>query len=177
TIVVLSDHGHCLVSREIALNEILRRDGVYGKITAAECGHSAQIYLDGIGEEEAFSYLKTKVGDPSTGIERIFTKEELKARYGTFGDFSFMVESADHTQFSNAIGCDIEIETTVDDHHGVSTHGHMPEKSPKPIFLASGPQIAHRVIEEDSMLREAPTFLKIMGLPTTGYEEPFDIFC
>lgn len=176
-IIVLSDHGHMKVDREIALNEIFRRDGMYGKVTASECGHSAQIYLKDITEEEALTYLNTKVGDPAAGIERVFTKEELKACYGTFGAFSFMVESDNHTQFSNSVNCDIEIKTTIDDHHGVSTHGHMPEKAPKPIFLAAGPGIAHKTIEVESMLKEAPTFLKTMGITVPGYEEPLDIFC
>lgn len=176
TIVVLSDHGHMKVDREIALNEIFRRDGMYGKIVADECGHSAQIYLNGIEEREAYTYLLKKAEDPASGISEVLTKEELVRRYGTYGAFSFMVESDDRTQFSNEVGCDVEIQTTVDDHHGVSTHGHMPEKSPKPIFLAYGPGIAHKTIAEDSMLREAPTFLKIMGIEEAGYEKPLDIF-
>lgn len=177
TFVVLSDHGHMKVEREIALNEIFRRDGMEGKISANECGHSAQIYLNGIDEKTAQAYLSRKASAPDSGIERIFTKDELQSRYGIFGGFNFMVESDDRTQFSNAICCDIETKTTVDDHHGVSTHGHMPEKSPKPIFIASGRGIAHKIIDEDSMLKEAPTFLKILGIQAYGYEPPLDIFC
>lgn len=176
TFIVLSDHGHIKAEREIALNEIFRRDGLYGRIIADECGHSAEIYLNGINEEDALSYLTTKINDKASGIERIFTKEELKARYGTFGTFSFMVESDSYTQFSNNINCDIETKTKVDDHHGVSTHGHMPEKEPKPIFIANGPQIKRKTILEDSMLKEAPTFLKIMGIDPYLIGEPFDIF-
>ena len=176
--VVLSDHGHIRVDREIALNEIFRRDGMEGKLTADECGHSAQIYLEGITEEDALAYLKEKAKDSSCGIERVFGSQELKQHYGTFGNFSIMVESDDHTQFSNETYCAIERKITVDDHHGCSTHGHMPEKDPKPVFIASGPGIAHRLIEEDSMLREAPTFLKIMKTEAPSYmEEPLDIFC
>lgn len=175
--VVLSDHGHMKVDREIAINEVFRRDGMYGKITANECGHSAEIYICGINEESALKYLSEKASDPSIGIERIFTADELKFHYGTYGSFSFMIESDNHTQFSNKLFCDIETATTVDDHHGVSTHGHMPEKFPKPIFIAAGNGIVRTTIEEESMLKEAPTFLKIMGIEESGYEEPFDIFC
>lgn len=177
TFVVLSDHGHMKVDREIALNEIFRRDGMEGKISVNECGHSAQIYIKGIDEKTAHTYLAMKASDPKTGIGRIFTKDELRSRYGLFGDFSFMVESDDRTQFSNAVCCDIETRTTVDDHHGVSTHGHMPEKFPKPVFIASGAGIAHKIIDEESMLKEAPTFLKIFGIEASGYEAPLDIFC
>ncbi len=177
TFVVLSDHGHMKVEREIALNEIFRRDGMEGRISANECGHSAQIYLNGIDEKTAQAYLSRKVSDPDSGIERIFPKDELQSRYGIFGGFSFMVESDDRTQFSNAICCDVVTKTTVDDHHGVSTHGHMPEKSPKPVFIASGAGIAHKIIDEESMLKEASTFLKILGIEAPGYEPPLDIFC
>ncbi len=176
TFVVLSDHGHNGLDREIALNALFARDGMDGRLIADECGHSAQIYIKGISEQEAGEYLKEKTRDSASGIERVFTKEELKSRYGTFGDFSFMVESDDHTQFSNATGCDIETRLTVDDHHGYSTHGHMPEKFPKPIFMAAGPNIAHRTIEEASMLQEAPTFLKVLGIEAPGLEKPLDIF-
>ena len=174
--IVLSDHGHMKVEREIALNEIFRRDGMYGKIMANECGHSAEIYINGIEEESALSYLSEKALDSANGIERIFTSDELKSRYGIFGPFSFMVESDDHTQFSNAVHCMIETETDVDDHRGVSNHGHMPEKFPKPIFIAAGPSIAHKTIEEENMLKEAATFLKIMGIRENGYESSLDIF-
>lgn len=176
TFIVLSDHGHMKAEREIALNEIFRRDGLYGKIIADECGHSAEIYLNGITEKDALSYLRAKTKDKKTGIERIFTKDELKARYGIFGTFSFMVESDSYSQFSNNINCDIETKTKIDDHHGVSTHGHMPEKGPKPIFIANGPQIERKTIQEESMLKEAPTFLKIMGIDPKIMGEPFDIF-
>ena len=175
--IVLSDHGHMEVDREIALNELFRRDHMDGSLYADECGHSAQIYLNGISEESALAYLTEKSKDPSSGIERVFGKQELRKRYGTFGDFCIMVESDSHTQFSSDTGCDIERKITVDDHHGCSTHGHMPEKDPRPIFIASGPKIARRLIEEDSMLREAPTFLRIMGLEIpSGMERPLDIF-
>lgn len=172
--VVLSDHGHMKADREIALNEIFRRDGMYGRLVADECCHSAQIYAKDIDEDSALSYLESLVGSAS-GIERVFTAQELRELYGTFGDFSFMVESDDHTQFSNEIDCDIEKRLLVDDHHGHSTHGHMPEKGPKPLFIAAGPGIAHKSIENASMLKEAPTFLKIMGLEDPK-KESLDIF-
>ena len=175
--VVLSDHGHSAVDREIALNEMFRRDGLGGKIIADECGHSAQIYLNGISEKAALAYLQDITKDQSSGIERVFSKDELRDRYGTFGSFSIMIEGDDHTQFSNETDCEIERKITVDDHHGVSTHGNMPEKSPKPLFIASGPGIAHRSISEANMLQEASTFLKIMGLSNQDLEEPLDIFC
>ena len=57
-----------------------------------------------------------------------------------------------------------------------STHGHMPDKYPKPIFIAKGPGIAHKTLLEDSMLKEASTFLKAMGIDSNGFEEPLDIF-
>ncbi|MCF0238579.1 MAG: alkaline phosphatase family protein [Sphaerochaetaceae bacterium] len=174
--IVLSDHGHMSVTREIALNEIFRRDGMYGKLISDECCHSAQIYLNGISEKEALSYLEKIALDSNSGIEKVFKKDELKERYGTFGDFSFMVESDSQTQFSNEINCEIETDTTIDNHHGLSTHGHMPEKGPKPIFIAAGPSIAHKIVEEESMLKEAPTFLKLMGLKAPDFEEAFDIF-
>jgi hypothetical protein len=52
----------------------------------------------------------------------------------------------------------------------------MPEKFPKPIFMAAGPDIAHRTINEASMLQEAPTFLKMMGIEAPELEKPLEIF-
>ncbi|MDD7519089.1 MAG: ectonucleotide pyrophosphatase/phosphodiesterase [Dorea formicigenerans] len=171
TFIVLSDHGHERVEREIALNEVFLRDGLFGKLIAYECGHSAEIYLNGISQEDALSYLKSKVNEGLSGISKVFSKDELVKRYGTFGDFSIMVEGDDGIMFSNEIGTQI-----CKDSKEVSTHGHMPDKYPKPIFIAKGPGIAHKTILEDSMLKEASTFLKAMGIDSNGFEEPLDIF-
>jgi hypothetical protein len=65
----------------------------------------------------------------------------------------------------------------VDDHHGASIRGHMPEKAPKPIFIAFGPGIVHRLTPENSMLKKASAFLKILGNPLPGIFRMLEVFC
>lgn len=60
-----------------------------------------------IGKEDALSYLKSKVKEGSTGISKVFSKEELINPYGTFCDFSIMVEGDEGIMFSNEIGTEI----------------------------------------------------------------------
>ena len=60
-----------------------------------------------IGKEDAFSYLKSKVKEGSAGISKVFSKEELIKPYGTFCDFSIMVEGDEGIMFSNEIGTGI----------------------------------------------------------------------
>jgi hypothetical protein len=51
------------------------------------------------------------------------------------------------------------------------------KKAPKSIFIASGTGIAHRLMPENSMLKEAPAFLKILGIPFPESDRTFEVFC
>jgi hypothetical protein len=53
----------------------------------------------------------------------------------------------------------------------------MPEKAPKPIFIAFGPGIVHRLTPENSMLKKASAFLKILGNPLPGIFRMLEVFC
>ena len=69
-----------------------------------ECGHSAERYTQKSAKRMLFSYLKSKVKEGSAGISKVFSKEELIKPYGTFCDFSIMVEGDEGIMFSNKIG-------------------------------------------------------------------------
>ena len=58
----------------------------------------------------------------------------------------------------------------------MSTHGHMPEKGPQPIFLAMGPDFQKGMaIEKGEIINAAPTFAKVLGISLPDADgRPFD---
>ena len=48
---------------------------------------------------------------------------------------------------------------------GSSSHGHMPEKGPQPVFIGSGPSFrAGVIVPQGHILNHAPTLAKILGI-------------
>ncbi len=178
-IVVASDHGHLGVTRDVALNTLLARRGLLvhdeqGTITgwkarAHSCGLSAHIYLsdpcDASLHQEVASMLYALSADPESGISQVFTREEASRTHGLDGSFSFVVETDGNTQFSDSCLEPASRNLFVDDHHGSSSHGHLPHKGPQPVLLAMGPDIkAGTILSSCSILDEAPTFAHLLGL-------------
>ena len=100
------------------------------------------------------------------GFERVFTKEEVRERYGLDGDFSFVIETDGFTTFSDDWRRPVVRDLDTSDYRfGHSTHGHMPEKGPQPPFIGMGPSFAPGVVlEEGHILNHAPTFARILGV-------------
>ncbi len=174
--VILSDHGHLNYSRSVSPNVFLADKGYItldgnGKIAswrayAASCGLSSQVYLadktDTKLYNDVYCLLKKMAAEKIYGFERVFTVDEVRTRYGLYGEFSFVLETDGYTLFDESLTLPAVSNT---DCHTHSSHGHMPEKGPQPPFIAMGPSFKKGVvIENGSILNHAPTFAKILGI-------------
>ena len=177
--VVTSDHGHLPVDRDIALNVIFVRHGLIrlgkdGRVTSWKarshaCGLSAHIYLydraDAALKAEVASLLSSLIQNPDSGISDFFTLGEVQDLYQLSGDFSFVVETDGHSQFNDSYSGPVVRPLLVDDHHGSSSHGHLPYKGVQPLLLGMGPGFKQGVVlEQTSILNEGPTFAALLGL-------------
>ena len=182
-IVITSDHGQTPVDRVICPNIRMIEDGFVridenGKLVDWDAfimssAHSAQVFLkDNRDEKLKENVRKTlqKYRAEGLGIDRILEKEELKERYHLEGEFSFMIEGADGVTFSNNLTGPLCYSADNSDYkYSIATHGHMPEKGPKPAFIMKGPGIRkNMVIEGGNIVNEAPTLASILGLELPG---------
>ena len=179
-IVVMSDHGQLAITRVICPNVFLRDKGLIrtdeqGKLLdwdayVAGAGLSGQVYLsrpeDPQLKARVFQILNDMAEEGIYGFSEVLTEEEMKTRYGLYGDFSFCIETDGFTSFSEDLDRPaVRPLDTSDYRFGHATHGHMPEKGPQPPFLGMGPSFRKgAVLTEGSILDHAPTFAKILGL-------------
>ncbi len=179
-IVLLSDHGQLGIVRRVCPNVLLRDAGYIdadenGRVTswrafAHSCGLSSQVHLcdpeDEKLKKEIYDLLTKLAEDKLYGFERVFTKEEVKERYGLDGDFSFVLETDGYSAFSSEVVRPIVRELDTSDYrYGKGTHGHMPEKGPQPTIVVKGPSFKSGVvIENGDILNHAPTFAKVLGV-------------
>lgn len=175
--VVLSDHGQMDFDRYTRLNVLLQQGGfidlapdgsIYDwRAFSKSSGMSTAVFLSDPGhkalEERVYAYLQQLAEDERWGIEQVFTAQEAREQYGTYGTFSFIVESDGHTTFH-------------DDWHGKPScpveeikgyrakHGYRPEKGPQPIFLAAGPAFKPgAVLKNAHVTDEAPTLAAVLS--------------
>lgn len=178
--VVLSDHGQINITRVISPNVYLVDNGY---IKLDENGHvkewdayvhsagaSAQVYLSRPDDKEladgVYKLLLDMQNEGIYGFERVYTADEMKEKYGLFGDFSFVLETDGYTGFGENLTRPAVKECDVSDYrfsHG--THGHEPDKGPKPPFIAKGPSFKNGVvIPTGNILNHAPTLAAVLGL-------------
>ena len=174
--IILSDHGQMDFDRYTRLNVLLQRGGfidiapdgsVYDWRAFCKGGMSAPVFLSDPNYEPlkkaVHEYLLELAKDPRWGIEQVFTVEETKEIYGTYGTFSFMVEGDGHTTFTDDWHgeCSVPVEA-IEGYR--AKHGYRPEKGPQPIFLASGPAFKPgAVVENAHVIDEAPTLAAVLG--------------
>jgi len=178
-IVVLSDHGQMNFARKIKLNMILARGKLIdldsqGNVTgwkafAQSNGMSASIYLKDPDDKkvwgEVYDYLIMLCNQGVWGFEKVWTADEIKEKYGTWGKFSFIVETDGITAFSEGwTEPMVEPITYNNDHISNASHGYQPEKGPQPFFLCTGPAFKRRVMIPDAfIIDEAPTLARVLG--------------
>ena len=174
--IILSDHGQMDFDRYTRLNVLLQRGGfidiapdgsVYDWRAFCKGGMSAPVFLSDPNYEplkqQVYEYLLELAKDPQWGIEQVFTVEETKEIYGTYGTFSFMVEGDGHTTFTDDWHgeCSVPVEA-IEGYR--AKHGYRPEKGPQPIFLASGPAFKPgAVVANAHVIDEAPTLAAVLG--------------
>ena len=172
--VILSDHGHMNFDRVVRLNALLARGGfldiasdgsIYNwQAFAKSNGMSAQIHLkdkaDAKLRRDVYQYLQSLVKEGCWGIEQVFTEEETRELYGTFGPFAFTAESDGHTNF----GDEWAEPPLVPAGSKISTHGYRPEKGPQPVFMGRGPAFRPGAVLPRAGLEDiAPTLARILG--------------
>lgn len=187
-IMIVSDHGQMAVERLTCPNVYLREAGFIEvdeneQITNwdayfVEGGMMGYVYLSRPDDKELYNHVKKILEDMAEedtyGFERIFTKEEVKARYGLDGDFTFVVEGDGVTSFKEYWRGPLELGKVEADLYG--QHGHMPEKGFMPTAFACGPSIKKGVvIPNGNILDHAPTFAKILGVELPdAFGKPID---
>ena len=177
--ILCSDHGQRNNVRNMKLNVLLGRRGFLqtdeeGNITEwkARCvanGMSAYIFLHDRKDEktkaEVFDYLKELAADGVWGFNEVYTAEEIKEKYGTWGDFDFAVNTDGYSSFiESATGSPVGKHNFSDYRSGRATHGYFPEDGAQPVFVAAGPSFEPGAyIERADIIDEAPTIAHILG--------------
>lgn len=178
--VVLSDHGHLSITREICPNIYLKEKGLLqtdekGNLQnwdayVQEAGLSAHVYLknpaDSAVSERVYRVLLEMKENSLYGISSVYTAEEASQLHHLSGDFSFVLESDGFSAFSESCtGQYARPLSIAASPYGHSTHGHLPEKGPQPPFLCMGPAFQkHVVLPAGKIVDVAPTLAKAMGL-------------
>ena len=140
-VFIIGDHGHRPQARPLSIPA----EGMVVHPT----GMSAEIYLDGMGEDEAVSYLRGV-----DGVGRVYGKDELSCLHLP-ASFDIFVVADDGCAFS-ATG-----KVTP------SGHGYAGDDGPYPPFIAYGLPQAFRSTA-CSLVDEAPTVLKALGIDMPG---------
>ena len=77
-----------------------------------------------------------------------------------------MIEGTDGYSFTSKTTGDLVCSKTDDSNskYANATHGHMPEKGPKPAFIMKGPGVKKNVqLSGCNIVDEAPTSAKLLG--------------
>lgn len=164
-LIVTADHGQMDTTCTIHPNVLLARNGFLtlngdGSVRdwRAWClstGMSATVHVKDPADEAAvYACLH---GQP--GIETIFTRAEA-ARHGYDGAFSFVLEGDGKTRVDNNWQGEYLLEHSVK-----GSHGHLPEKGPRPPLLAAGPAFrTGAVLEHADLIDGAPTWASVLGI-------------
>lgn len=191
--VITSDHGQINYTRKVNLNALLVKEGLirlnedgslkdWDAYIKSAC-FSAHVYLKNPNDKQLYDrvakLLDSWLNDHTLGIGEVYTTQQVKEKFGLYGDFSFVIETDQTTYYTGKLNdpfmedCPPEAPG-----YGRATHGHNPDVGAQPVFLAYGPQIKKGVvIPKANIIDEAPTFAKILGLDFPEAEgEPITAF-
>ncbi len=178
--VVCSDHGQINYSRRMNLNVLFVREGLIEldekgdikawKAWAKSANFCAQIHLSD-PSDKTLQYEVKRILDAACkkgdmGIGRVMTSEEARKEFGLYGDFSFVLESDESTLFfSDWKGPLFSAPKVMEEGYLRASHGHDPAVGPQPVFIGYGPSFRRGVVlPEGSIIDEAPTYARILGL-------------
>lgn len=146
--VILSDHGQMDYERFVRPNVLLAQAGflevapdgtVYDwQAFAQSNGMSASVYLRDPNNkalyDKVYAYLQQLVDEKKWGLTHVYTAEEAKEKYGTYGPFSFMLATDGKTTVSQAWTADAIEELGANEQKPTKgTHGYEPELGPQPL--------------------------------------------
>lgn len=173
-LAIVSDHGHVRVTRELRLNELLRRAGLIlldqrGKVTdwqavAWGTGGSAAVMLkdpaDAGLRQRVASILEPLAARADSPIERLLDGGQARS-FGGYPEAVFVV----------AVKPDVSISDVMEDPAfgpilPVGEHGHLPEhREMDAAFFAVGPGVpAGRDLGRIDMRDIAPTLAGLLGV-------------
>ena len=182
TFFITSDHGQINNRYTFSINEVLRQKGYIeldedGNITdwriyAHSSAFTAEIYTRNITDSEARKVLEEIGREYPECVDRILTRYETRMIYHTDGDYTFMIEGVQGVSFGGKIPAEIIMEPGKGDFRtALATHGHSPERGPKPVFMVLGKRARDGIVlEEASLVDEAPTVLKVFGIDMPGVD-------
>jgi predicted AlkP superfamily pyrophosphatase or phosphodiesterase len=182
SLCVVSDHGFAAVQHDVNLYAAFLRAGLFtvdamGQITAWQAmpwpaGGSAAVMLEDPADEavraKVGSLLATLAADPSSGIERIVRKEELR-QGGGFPEAEFLVAFKLGYEIAYAFTGPL---ITAPANSGM--HGYLPEHPEmRSSFFLVGPRVARgKSVGDIDMRRIAPTLAAILHVALGGAELP-----
>lgn len=177
--IILSDHGQMDFEKRTKINVLLAEGGflevapdggVYDWQAFAQVnGMSASVYLRDPANkklyDQVYAYLQKLVDEKKWGFTRVYTTEEVKEKYGTYGPFSFMLATDGKTVVSDVWTKDALQVFGADEQRPVrATHGYEPELGPQPVFMAHGPAFREGAsIPNAKLVDIAPTLAKVLG--------------
>ena len=177
--VILSDHGQMDFEKRTKANVLMAEGGflevapdgsVYDwQAFVQSNGMSGSVYLRDPSNKKlydrVYAYLQKLVEEKKWGFTRIYTTEEAREKYGTYGPFSFMIATDGKTVVSDAWTKDALVVFGADEQRPVkATHGYEPELGPQPVFMAHGPAFRDgAVIPNANLVDIAPTLARVLG--------------
>ena len=171
-----SDHGQLDITHSVSLNRLFADEGLCGisengemlwwDAYAHSCALSAQIYIQN-HDPEVTSRVRSLLDRhrEALGIGRIFTVEETRVLYHSWGDYSFMVETDGKTGFGYDLSAPLICPVDNSDYRcSIASHGHIPENGPQPCFAVRNPFGKKTItIEHGRIIDQAPTLARLLG--------------
>lgn len=165
-LVITADHGQMNTVKMVSPNVLLREGGFIDVDQEGEvCGwrawsHSVgmctEVFVkDPADEEKVYAYLKQHQGK---GYTQVYTRGET-AQLGFDGPFAFVLETDGETHYGNEWQGEYLVR-----HEVKGSHGHHPDKGPRPPILAAGPAFRTGAVLENADLADgAPTWARALG--------------
>ena len=184
TFIITSDHGQTPVEHLCSPNLLLVRDGLIhlnedGTIQSFDAffhsaAHSCYVYLSNPDDlqlrQRVHDLLLAYQKNEPVGFSEVMTADQVNDRFHTKGDFAFMIEGDDGYAFTSKTTGELVSHKADNSNYkyATATHGHMPEKGPKPAFILSGPGIKSGVrLSGCNIVDEAPTIAHLLGFELT----------
>lgn len=172
-LVVVSDHGFAPVTHRVRPGVLLEKAGLVTldegrrirewKAVVVPASGSAFLYLRDAEDHSTRKTLRdvfaARAGQPGTGIGRVYTQEEIRAKGGDPAAF-LAIEAAPGFRIDRGYTGDYIAPSAT-----LATHGFDPERSDmKASLLIYGPPIAPGRISSGRLIDVAPTIAQWQGL-------------
>jgi predicted AlkP superfamily pyrophosphatase or phosphodiesterase len=181
SVIIVSDHGHALATRELALGVAFRREGwiTFASDSAPRpsdwraavwnASGSAGIMLrdttDTTLERHVASLLERLAADTAHGIARVLGRSQARS-LGGMPQATFVITMRPPYRVSG-----VTRGALVRDVRPGGTHGYAPDVAAMDaIFIAVGPAVAPRDLGRIDMRDIAPTAAALLGLPLPDAE-------